>query len=82
MILCHDLFVTCGCFCLFNGLFDPGSHEGHRQLVVLSFGSLFWNSMSQDTDRLLKFVIREIALCHVVGTSAHDHRSCRLYFFL
>src|SRR5437588_2888592 len=76
----RDIFVTCGCFCLFNGTFDPVGDEGKRQLVVLSFGHLFWNSMSQDKDRHLIFVIRDIPFCHVVGTSTPHHRACRLYF--
>ena len=67
----RDIFVTCGCFCFFNGAFDTVSDEGEAQPFVLSFGHLFWNIMRKYKYRHLKFVIREIPFCHVVGTSAH-----------
>src|SRR5947209_8227547 len=80
----RDLFVACGCFCLCNGAFDPGSHEGKRQLFVLLW-QLFWNSMSQDKYRHLIFVVIHVPVgvcCHGVGTSAYHHCACRLYCFL
>src|SRR6266700_4177730 len=78
----HDMFLFCGGFGLLNRLVDAIGDEGHRQLVVLSFDHLLWKMMSQDKDRHLIFVIREIALGHVVGTSAHYHRAGRPDFFL
>src|SRR6266567_3354369 len=78
----HDMFATCGCLCLFNGTFNAIGDKGNRQPFILSFGHLFWNMMSQDKDRHLKFVIRDIPLCHVVGSPAHHHGACRLHFFL
>jgi len=57
-----SLSLSCGFFFLLNCTFNAIGDEGQRQLVVLSFDRLFWNSMSQDKDRHLKFVIRDISL--------------------
>src|SRR5260370_42466222 len=78
----HDMSPSCGGFGLLNRPVDAIGDEGNRQLVVLSFDHLLWKMMSQDKDRHLIFVICEIALGHVVGTSAHYHRAGRPDFFL
>src|SRR6266700_173490 len=78
----RDMFVTCGCLCLCNGACNTVGDEGKLQRCVFSFGHFFWNIMSQDKDWHLKFVIREIPLCHVIGPSAHHHCPGRFYCFL
>ena len=40
---------------LLDSTLDAISDEGHHQLVILSFGPLFWNMMSQDEDWHLIF---------------------------
>src|SRR5687768_3379821 len=66
-----DVFVTCRYLCLLYRAFHTVCDKGNGQPFVLSFCRLLRDVMSDDEYRRLKFVIREIPRCHVVGVPSH-----------
>lgn len=73
----NDIFVTCGCFCLFKGTFDTVGDKGKRRF---SLGRrLFSNIMRKYKTWHVKLMV--ISLSNVERSSVH-HNLCSFEWFL